>query len=411
MRKIAIFVFLLTCLGGSTRAQTPISTGSTDPSSCSATVGQLYFNNTGTPTSPGAMKYCSGANTWSPVWTSASSAEAYGASPLASGSTNTAAIQTALNAGGLVTISTCGTYNINGHLVISSNTYFRIAPCVQLYEVNGTNDNMIVNKAFSQRGSISGAISYVSGLSGCTNGTQNVTFTDGGGYAAFGTITVSGGVPSGTVTILNPGAWYSSLPTHGTVSTCIGTGTFSGGTLVGATTPITLSWTSNGTEVRVTWNNHQFTANQSYVVIWGASPSTFNGVFQVESVLNANQFTFRTNRLPASAPAGSVVGLAADTNITVDGGQWNYNATGQTGNANGYLAGCTMVIGGAQSVRLRNQLFVNPTQNEVNAGMVRDFFVSDASDVGSAARQFIKTYGPVSNAKIERIATKAPMMV
>ena len=84
-------------------------------------------------------------------------------------------------------------------------------------------------------GGIATGQTYVSGSSSCTAGTQTVTFTNGGGTLASGTITVSGGVPAGAVTILAAGAGYTSVPTTATISTCTGTATLSGGALTVAT--------------------------------------------------------------------------------------------------------------------------------------------------------------------------------
>ncbi len=70
---------------------------------------------------------------------------------------------------------------------------------------------------------------YSSGASGCTNGTQAVTFTNGGGSGAAGTITVSGGVPTGAITMTAEGSGYASIPTAATIATCTGTAALTGG--------------------------------------------------------------------------------------------------------------------------------------------------------------------------------------
>lgn len=83
----------------------------------------------------------------------------------------------------------------------------------------------------SQGGAFTGP-TYSSGSSACTNGTQAVAFTNGGGSGATGTITISGGVPTGAVTMTVPfnGLLYTSVPTAGTIATCTGAGVFTGGT-------------------------------------------------------------------------------------------------------------------------------------------------------------------------------------
>jgi hypothetical protein len=73
--------------------------------------------------------------------------------------------------------------------------------------------------------------SYSSGGSGCTNGTQMVTFSGGGATTnATGTIGVSGGVPTGAITLTTGGAGYTSAPTTVQVATCTGTTTIAGAT-------------------------------------------------------------------------------------------------------------------------------------------------------------------------------------
>src|SRR5271165_3029571 len=195
----------------------------------------------------------------------------YNASPSASASTNTAAIQAALNAnsaGGLVTLSNCstnnGVYQVNAPLTISSNTRLLLAPCVTLQQTAGnTPNNMIQNKAYTNRGYLSAGSTYASGASGCTNGTQYVTFTNGSGYGAYGQINVTSNVPSGSVTVLNPGAWYTAQPDQGVVTTCnnnyaltgatsnSGTTTYLGNIAVcppvGYGTDVTISGLSNST--------------------------------------------------------------------------------------------------------------------------------------------------------------------
>lgn len=82
------------------------------------------------------------------VWYYANSipAEAFGASPGAAPAVNVAAIQAALNVGGFVTITTPGTYLINGTLYIGSDTTLRLGEGVLMYLVNGAMQPMLVNK-------------------------------------------------------------------------------------------------------------------------------------------------------------------------------------------------------------------------------------------------------------------------
>ena len=73
----------------------------------------------------------------------------------------------------------------------------------------------------------------VSGGTGCTNGLQTGSFTNGGGTGGTFDVMVKGGVPVDFAAITNGGSGYTSSPTHGTVSSCTGTTTFSGGVTSG----------------------------------------------------------------------------------------------------------------------------------------------------------------------------------
>lgn len=75
-------------------------------------------------------------------------AESFGADPNASAALNTTAIQAALNKTGLVTLTTPGTYLISNTLVISSNTYFQIAPGVTIKLSPSINKCMLIPAAW-----------------------------------------------------------------------------------------------------------------------------------------------------------------------------------------------------------------------------------------------------------------------
>ncbi len=73
----------------------------------------------------------------------------------------------------------------------------------------------------------------VSGGTGCTNGLQTGSFTNGGGTGGTFVVWVAGGVPAGYASLTAGGSGYTSAPTAGTVSTCTGTVTFSHGAISG----------------------------------------------------------------------------------------------------------------------------------------------------------------------------------
>lgn len=72
-------------------------------------------------------------------------AESYGANSSASATANTAAIQKALDKGGLVTLTKPGTYNINKTIYPGSDTHFYVGPGVTLFLAASSNCNMIRN--------------------------------------------------------------------------------------------------------------------------------------------------------------------------------------------------------------------------------------------------------------------------
>jgi hypothetical protein len=364
--------------------------------------------------------------------------ESLGASPSSTASTNSAAIQNALNSGGLVTLSQCGTYQINQPLVVGSGTHFVKSDCATLQLAAGSNTNMLVNSAYTQRGFVStGPTLSSTSATGCPTytiggvaGRIYAQFSGGTGIGAVGYMTVSGGVPTGSVTMLNGGSYYTSVPTSGTFTNGAGTaqcstsstGTFTGGTIAaGSLKTVTLTWSSGSADVTVTWPTNlpsTFSAGQTYVAIFGnANPTAFNGVFPIESCgsnpcSNGNTFTYRMFYIPASAPSGTTVALQADANITVEGGTWDYNFANQS-NVAGTIAGDTILISAAQNVHLKNLTFLNPTQDEVLYGMVRDFFILDSGDASTTTYsttpaillQFSLGQGPIFNSKIERIST------
>ena len=101
-----------------------------------------------------------------------------------------------------------------------------------------------VSIKFTTGGTLTAGPTWSSGGTSCTNGTQTVTFSNFPGSAgtvqvsATGTITVSGGVPTGAVTVTSPGGFgyaVGSPPTAGQVATCTGASVFTGGTVTADT--------------------------------------------------------------------------------------------------------------------------------------------------------------------------------
>ena len=373
----------------------------------------------------------------------ASTAESFGASPSVSAATNVSAIQNALNATGIVTISRCGTYSVNGPLVIKSNTRLQIAPCVQLFQGRGTNNNLVVNYAYTQRGYLSSKPTpfiFANGASGCgAHKTVYVAFTNGSGTGGYGSIqTNASGVPTGLLTIINPGAYYSSTaPTQGAIYNSTGSyacsmggtnsspATFSGGGVTNPIAAVALTWNSSSPEeVTVNWSGHPFynsgktLTQQAYVTVWNASPSAFNGTFLVETVPSSSTFTYRLRRNPgcsaltcngsnqtiATDHGTSVVAMQADQNIIIDGGSWNYNGTNNSA-ANGLNVGNSIIFFAVENVEIRNLNFIQPKQDAVFFAAVTDAHVHDSTDEGNGAVQFFECQGPCYNVDVDHIST------
>jgi hypothetical protein len=333
-------------------------------------------------------------------------AESFGASPSASASTNTTAIQSALNLGGTVTLSTCGTYQFNGPLAApkGGNLYLRVSPCVTLKQANSNNNNLFVNWAYANRGYVSTGLTYSSGASGCANGTQTVTFTNGNpAVAAIGTITVSGGVPTGAVTIglpggTNGGSLYQSVPTQGTITTCTGTATFSGGAITGKGTAVTLTYTS-GMTVSVAWTNHGFAVPGGYVLLANSSPTNFNGVFKISSITDSNNFVVEMTHFPLATNTGSAVAIACDQHITIEGGVWDYNGTNQ-GTSSNQLADAVL-FGFAEDVRLTRMIVNNVNKYAFGFGGVRDVTTEQVGSDFTMSDE-IKVFGPAKDVHLLR---------
>jgi hypothetical protein len=118
---------------------------------------------------------------------------------------------------------------INGYLMAmwtGSNTAngLNIWPNLAFFTTTGT--------PIDVNGTIGTPPSYSSGVSGCaTSNAAVVTFTEGGGSGALGSVKTALGVPAGPVILVASGTGYTSLPTSGTIGGCTGTATFTGGSL------------------------------------------------------------------------------------------------------------------------------------------------------------------------------------
>jgi hypothetical protein len=116
------------------------------------------------------------------------------------------------------------TWNNAGQTVGAANSFIDAAYAagVRALEVNMDVEYLSAATEYNANGLATA--SYFSGGTGCANGTQSVTFAANGG--AVGTITVSGGTPTGSVTITNAGYGFSGSTANGQVNSCTGATTF-----------------------------------------------------------------------------------------------------------------------------------------------------------------------------------------
>ena len=220
-------------------------------------------------------------------------------------------------------------------------------------------------------GAITTGPSYSSGVgTSCTaNGAQAVTFTNGGGSGATGTIVVSGaptGSPSGAITITAGGTSFTSVPTTATIANCTGTATLTGGAITDGFqwsidngshfvqtgqimtsafalnyTGVTANWgTVVGHALNETWtatltpptgivnSTNAIQLNGNMVLQIGGTSNTAVGVGALGSKNTGNNNTANGSNALGSNTTGS-------SNIASGFGVLNSNTTGTNNTANG----------------------------------------------------------------------------
>jgi uncharacterized protein (TIGR03437 family) len=149
--------------------------------------------------------------------------------------------------------------------------------------------------------------SYSSGGGTCTmDGTQVVTYSGGGATTnAAGTIQVSGGVPSGAITLTAGGSFYTSVPTTVSVAGCPGAVTISGAVLGGMGGVIypTLSW--DGT--KLAWgqrliNNEPGTKAAQNTSVWELAIGTFSESGGIPALTDIQYYKLGTGDFPYVEP-------------------------------------------------------------------------------------------------------------
>ena len=146
---------------------------------------------------------------------------------------------------------------------------------------------------------------------------------------------------SNTTLQLGPGTTIRQVAgTNSTlaISTAHQTFNATGGTMVTITQ-------GTGNAVNVLWAAHGLVVGQG-VWLSGNGVSTYNGVFRVDVVVDANNFTVNTAYLATSAPSGTTKAIVAVQNFHLyGGGTFDYNYANNTGSAANYLAHCVNLVG------------------------------------------------------------------
>lgn len=136
---------------------------------------------------------------------------------------------------------------------------------------------------------------YSSGGTGCTNGTQAVTYSGGGATTnASGTITVSGNLPTGAIALVSGGFGYTSAPTTVQLASCTGTSTITGATQVATGGVIYPAFSWDGT--KLAWGQ-RLSPNPTYEFgTWELAVGSFTETAGVPSISSISYYTPGTNQ-------------------------------------------------------------------------------------------------------------------
>lgn len=108
----------------------------------------------------------------------------------------------------------------------------------------------------------------------------------------------------------------------------------------------------------------------------GQRTNPYNGVFVITAVVDANNFTILTAYPAAAAPAGTTLALQANQNIRFDGGgAWDTNGSNQTNSAT--IKNHGVMISGVEGVVIENIVVANSVQNGVPIQFARNVTVRD----------------------------------
>jgi hypothetical protein len=164
---------------------------------------------------------------------------------------------------------------------------------------------------------------------------------------------------------------------------------------------VTVSW-SSGLTATVTWTGHGRSVNQP---VWlrgtaRTTDSAFFGIFNIDSVVDADNFTIKLYRTPAAAPSGTTECKLADENISVQGGIWDYN---MAQNASGTFSNLhAIILAGIRGLEVCDIQGTNVSKFILCLGGVRNFLV-DGVRAFSTNSDAVKGYGPAFDGLICRV--------
>lgn len=165
---------------------------------------------------------------------------------------------------------------------------------------------------------------------------------------------------------------------------------------------VTVTW-SSGITASVAKTAHGYSVGD-YAFLSGTAGTTdsaFSGVFPVVSVTDADNFVVALRRAPSAAPSGTIACKAADVDITIEGGVWDFNAGSNTGTANTPEVMCCNLAGIA-GLNLRHMRGKAATKFFINSGGLCNFRYEDIELIGGTS-DIIKVYGPAWDGKINGV--------
>lgn len=140
-------------------------------------------------------------------------------------------------------------------------------------------------------------------------------------------------------------------------------------------TNITGSFTASGYTGTVNHTAHGYSVGD-WVWLSGSTAGGYNGVFQVVTVPNANSFTVRLPYAPSVGTAtGTIQLVAADVNIQVEGGAFDYNGANNT--SNNTPAMHTVIFSGVRALWFGCANLSNAVKYSVLLGAVADFYLGN----------------------------------